>query len=136
MFKTILVPIDLSHREKGQPMIDVARNIGGEEAKIVLVSVIEDVPRFIAAQLPGGLLDKATERAADELKAMARAAGLKADCEVRSGGAHTGILEVAKARGVDLIVVGSHKPGLQDYLLGSTAARVVRHAKCAVLVAR
>jgi len=37
---------------------------------------------------------------------------------------------------VDLIIVGSHKPGLQDYLLGSTAARVVRHAMCSVLVGR
>ena len=36
----------------------------------------------------------------------------------------------------DCIVIGSHKPGLIDYLLGSTAARVVRHAPCAVHVLR
>ena len=40
------------------------------------------------------------------------------------------------AQGVDLIIVASHRPGLQDYFLGSTAAKVVRHAKCSVLVIR
>ncbi|THE47716.1 universal stress protein, partial [Citrobacter freundii] len=30
----------------------------------------------------------------------------------------------------------SHKPGFSTYLLGSTAAAVVRHAKCPVLVVR
>ncbi len=42
----------------------------------------------------------------------------------------------AVAHAVDCIVIGSHKPGLSDYLLGSTAARVVRHAPCAVHVYR
>jgi nucleotide-binding universal stress UspA family protein len=46
------------------------------------------------------------------------------------------ILETAKEIGADLIVIASHRPGLQDYFLGSTAARVVRHAECAVLVDR
>ena len=36
----------------------------------------------------------------------------------------------------ELIVIGSHRPEMQDYLLGPTAAKVVRHAKCSVLVVR
>lgn len=36
----------------------------------------------------------------------------------------------------ELIVIASHKPGFSTYLLGSTAAAVVRHAKCPVLVVR
>jgi len=43
---------------------------------------------------------------------------------------------VAQEKGVDLIIIASHRPGLQDYFLGSTAAKVVRHAKCSVLVIR
>ena len=35
-----------------------------------------------------------------------------------------------------MIVMASHDPVLSDYLLGSVAARVVRHAHCSVLVAR
>ena len=51
---------------------------------------------------------------------------------------HSGrsIVDVAKDIHADCIVIGSHKPGLIDYLLGSTAARVVRHAPCAVHVLR
>jgi nucleotide-binding universal stress UspA family protein len=37
---------------------------------------------------------------------------------------------------VDLVVVGSHRPTMKDYLLGTNAARVIRHARCSVLVPR
>jgi nucleotide-binding universal stress UspA family protein len=51
---------------------------------------------------------------------------------------HSGrtIVDTATSIKADCIVLGSHKPGLIDYLLGSTAARVVQHAPCAVHVAR
>jgi universal stress protein F len=32
--------------------------------------------------------------------------------------------------------VGSNRPAMKDYLLGTNASRVVRHARCSVLVAR
>ena len=46
------------------------------------------------------------------------------------------ILAVAEEVGADLIVVGSHRPAMKDYLLGTNASRIVRHANCSVLVAR
>lgn len=46
------------------------------------------------------------------------------------------IIDFAESNNVDCIVMGSHQPGLIDYFLGSTAAWVVRHAKCAVHVHR
>ena len=46
------------------------------------------------------------------------------------------ILAVAEEAEADLIVVGSHRPAMKDYLLGTNAARIVRHARCSVLVAR
>ena len=49
---------------------------------------------------------------------------------------YTEILAFAEEVGGDLIVVGSHRPAMKDYLLGTNAARVVRHARCSVLVAR
>jgi nucleotide-binding universal stress UspA family protein len=33
-------------------------------------------------------------------------------------------------------VIGSHRPSMAIYLIGSNAARIVRHAKCSVLVVR
>jgi len=46
------------------------------------------------------------------------------------------ILGVAEEAGAHLIVVGSHRPAMRDYLLGTNASRVVRHASSSVLVAR
>ena len=46
------------------------------------------------------------------------------------------ILGVAEEAEADLVVVGSHRPAMKDYLLGTNAARVVRHAHSSVLVAR
>ncbi len=46
------------------------------------------------------------------------------------------ILSAARKIEVDLIVMASHRPALEDYLLGPNAARVVRHADCSVLVVR
>jgi nucleotide-binding universal stress UspA family protein len=42
----------------------------------------------------------------------------------------------AQAHEVDLIVIGSHGYGGLDRVLGTTAARVVNHALCSVLVVR
>ncbi len=136
MFKTILVPIDLSHAEAGQVMINVAKMLGGEDAQIILITVVEDIPGFAVAVLPSGVIEESRERAQEALKEIAREAGVEASVEVRSGQAYRAILDAAEERNADLIVVASHRPGLQDFLLGSTAARVVRHATCTVFVLR
>jgi nucleotide-binding universal stress UspA family protein len=47
------------------------------------------------------------------------------------------ILDVAREVGADLIVIGSHgNTGIERVLLGSVSERVVREARCPVLVAR
>ncbi len=46
------------------------------------------------------------------------------------------ILAVAESIPADLVVVGAHQPAMKDYLLGTNASRVVRHARCSVLVTR
>lgn len=136
MYNTIIVPVEMSHAEKAQPMIAAARQLGGDQARIVLISVVEDVPTYVAAELPGGVIDKAKQAAKEKLEGIAREAGANTEIEVRSGQASTVILGVAREKRADAIVIASHRPGLADYLLGSTAARVVRHAPCSVLVLR
>ncbi len=56
--------------------------------------------------------------------------------EVIDGHSARSILDYAAGHHVDCIVMASHRPDFSDYLLGSTAARVVRHARCAVHVMR
>ena len=135
-YKTILVPVDLAFEDKAGPMIEQAGKLADKDTKLVFVNVVDSLPSYVAAHLPADAQDKARARAEESLRKIAKTAGLKADIELRSGAAPAGILEVAREREADLILVGSHKPGMQDYLLGSTAARVVRHARCSVLVLR
>jgi universal stress protein F len=136
MYKTILVPVDMSHLEKGKSMIDVARKQGDKDSQIILLHVIEEIPTWAAAEIPAGIMDKSRQTIHEELQEIASAASIKADVEIRSGHPYKTILDKAGEVEADLIIVASHKPGLQDYFLGSTAAKVVRHAKCSVLVVR
>ena len=68
---------------------------------------------------------------------MSLAAGVPGAGAVLVDG-HSGrtILDYAEAKSSDLIVIASHRPGMADMLIGSTAAQVVRHATCAVHVLR
>jgi nucleotide-binding universal stress UspA family protein len=136
VFKTIVVPVALSEVEKAQPMLYAARQLGGDDARIILMSVVEDIPTYVAAELPGGFLDRARQNAQSALSKIADEAGVQAEIVVRSGQASAGILGTAKEKNADAIIIASHQPGFSDYLLGSTAHRVVRHAKCSVLVLR
>src|SRR5437016_1215327 len=55
----------------------------------------------------------------------------------RIGRAGDEILGLARELGADLIYVGSHgKTGIERYVLGSISERIVREARCPVLVAR
>ncbi len=136
MYKKIEVPIDLSHVNSGMKAIKIARKLLDEGGKIVLVNVVEDIPTYIAAELPVNMLNDSKEQALSELRNAAKSVGIDADIEVRTGRAASAILDCAEENEVELIIVGSHRPGLADYFLGSTAARVVRHAQCPVFVDR
>jgi nucleotide-binding universal stress UspA family protein len=51
--------------------------------------------------------------------------------------AHKAIVETAKDKGCDLIVMGSHgRHGLAGLMLGSVATKVVTHAHVPVLIVR
>ena len=55
---------------------------------------------------------------------------------VANGTVYEEILSKASDIGAELVVMASHRPELQDYLLGPNAARVVRHAPVSVMVVR
>jgi universal stress protein F len=136
MFKTILVPIDIGHANESNSIINIAATNGIEGARIILLNVVEEIPKWAAVELPKGIQEKSFKTSQEELTKIASAASAKTEVDVRVGHPYHTILEVAEEKGAELIVIASHKPGLQDYLLGSTAAKVVRHANCSVLVVR
>ena len=136
MYKTILVPIDLADLDKGRATLDLAKKLGADGGTIRLLNVVEDIPSYAVAELPTGLVEKSVANARKMLDGVAEAATGPVEVEVRAGHANSAILAAAEDCGADLIIIGSHRPGLQDYLLGSTAGRVVRHSACSVLVVR
>jgi universal stress protein A len=80
------------------------------------------------------------EACVNKLRALAAALerpGLVLDVEAVEGTPTDRIIETAKLRLVDLIVMGTHgRTGLSHLLLGSVAERVVRSAPCPVLTVR
>lgn len=135
MYDNILLPIALDHEHDSSPAMAIAQLLLNEGGAITALHVIEQLPNYVTQQLPEGQL--ASSRAETEALLQAEAKGAdNVSTKVVTGHSGRTILDYAKANGNDCIVIASHRPGLQDYLLGSTAARVVRHAQCAVHVLR
>ena len=59
-----------------------------------------------------------------------------AEAVVLRGHPGRAVTDYAEEIGADCIVAGSHKPGLTDIFIGSTAARIMQHAKCSVHILR
>ncbi|WP_209424308.1 universal stress protein [Pararhodobacter sp. SW119] len=136
MYKNIIIAVDLSHGEAGKELIDRAKALIDDGGTVRLVHVLEDVPSYIAAELPRDLNDRRQAEAKVELGLLAKEVSGNVVSEVRTGAASSQIIQAAEDHGADLIMIASHRPGLSDYFIGSTAARVVRHAQCSVLIAR
>ncbi|AQZ50460.1 universal stress protein [Martelella mediterranea] len=136
MFTKIIVPVDISTLDKGADIFRKAASLLDEGGKIILLHVVEEVPSYLAIDMPADLIANATDEAQDKLVKLRDDTGIDAEIELRSGPPAREILACAKERGADLIIIASHRPDFSNYLLGSTADRVVRHAVCSVLVRR
>ncbi len=141
MYKRVLAATDLND-EMGwrKPMLVAAEHARKFGAELVLVSVLREIEAFVYAQtgpfaydvVMAGLKDKLAQRVreigADDLHPVLMV--------THGESIYAEILRVAEEVGADLIVIGSHRPAMKDYLLGTNAGRVVRHARCSVLVVR
>lgn len=137
MPKTIIVPVDLGHAERLPAMMSAAKALAEGDSSIILTNVVQEVPAYVSAELPAGINEQAANDALAELEKLGAEHGVARDnIEVRVGPAANAILEAAREKKADLIVIASHHPHFSDFLLGSTAARVVRHATCSVYVVR
>lgn len=136
MFKSLLIAVDLAHGARGKELLGKAAGLMDEGGSLHVVYVMDNPPGYVMVELPEGLMESKRKEAEDDLRAMVKAAGLKGKTEVRLGNPANGILAAAEENNTDVILIASHKPGLEDYFLGSTAGRVVRHAQCSVLVLR
>lgn len=141
--KTILFPTDFSNgaRAAMDHAISLAKDY---QAKLILLYVIQDIsiaewyiPSSISA---GELVEDMQKSAWQEMdKWIAEVSKQVKDVEkmVVRGVPFVEIIQTAKERNVDLIVIGTHgRTGIDHMLFGSTAEKVVRKAACPVLTVR
>jgi nucleotide-binding universal stress UspA family protein len=145
MYRNILVPIDSSDtaRRGLQEAIGLAR---GLRARLVILNVIDTTPLVVemAAATSETDMRDALRRDAQSLLASARLGAEREDVEsevvvgeIMGGRIAEAVIDEAKRRGCDLIVMGTHgRRGLSHLVLGSDAEAVVRLSDVPVLLVR
>lgn len=142
MYRNILLAVDLNHESSWKTALPAAMEMtrgGGGPLHLMAIA-----PEFGMA-LVGGYFPRDFEKGAlkhlfEELRKFAET-HVDKDIETRlhigHGTVATEIIRIAQEQEVDLIVMASHPPEeLRDFLVGSHAARVVRHSPISVLVVR
>lgn len=137
--KHILACVDFSEKSAAAlgEVSDYAKQHG---CKVTLIH-IADPQAFIPPQAvlePASQGDPHANRDALEQLRSQHLAGLDVDLAIVEDHAPArAICDYAAEHGVDLIIVGSHgRGGMERWLIGSVAERVVRHATCNVYVVR
>ena len=141
MYNNILLTVDLNEEASWKKALPTAVGLSKYSGAKLHVATI--VPDFGMAMVGGFFPDDFEKKARNEVEeklAVFCAEHVPSEIEVerivRNGTVYEVILKIAGEIGCDLIVMGSHRPELADYLLGPNAARVVRHANCSVMVVR
>ena len=140
MFHRIILAVDLAdptaHPKGLDQALELTTQSGGD---LRLVNVQPLLPATFMGYVPADFDEEQEKRAKEALDAMAAKLTLPKDrvtTAALGGGVYHELLRDATEWGADRIVVGSHRPGMSDYLLGSNAKTIVRHAQCSVLVVR
>jgi universal stress protein F len=135
MYHNILVPISFDAERDASGPLKLAQLLAAPNAKITLLHVVEHIPGYAISYMPADYLREARQAIQGKLEDMASTLP-NAEGVVIEGHSGRSILDWAESNKPDLIIIASHRPGMQDLLLGSTASQVVRHAGCAVHVVR
>lgn len=140
LYKVILAPIDFS--ECSNRALEYATHIAvRENAHLWLLHVFR-IPDYASTHYGWGAQDcrEAEQQIQENLQAVEKevlSRGIKAKAYFRVGHPFEEIVLMANDPAVDLVVIGSHGcSAIQRLLLGSTAGRVVEHARCPVLVVK
>lgn len=141
MFRKILLPIDVAEPEIAKEAIAAAVALAAAfDSQLRLVHVAS--PVVVAspmAVIPQAVYEELGVYEKSELERLAGAIGRPPptiSTAVRIGAVYPELLAEAEEWGADLIIVGAHKRSMATYLLGSSAAAIVRHAVCTVMVVR
>jgi nucleotide-binding universal stress UspA family protein len=141
MYDRLLLPTDGS-----DGMSKVAEHVGSiasqYDATIHVLSAVDTRNRFegptmgLGTKAWEGAEHERAERAVDDA-VSALPDDIAVERHIESGVPHAEILDYADAADIDLIVMGTHgRTGLDHYLIGSIAERIVRQSPVPVLTVR
>jgi nucleotide-binding universal stress UspA family protein len=140
MFEKILLAVDGSEHamRAAQKAAALARAMKSEELRVVVA--YDMIPVYLGEPNMQIAITNRKGEAEEILESAVKEIG-EVPCEIHTelieGDAATSIIEVAKTRNSDVIVMGSRGLGtLAGLLLGSTSQKVVSHAPCPVLIVR
>ncbi len=138
MYKSIVIAVALFNKgATSRTLIEKANKLIDQGGSITLVHVLDEVPTYLSAAVAREQLMAHRKAIREQLEALAsRVKAKNVDIDIRGGRPSENILASARDCNADLIMITSHKPGMSDYFIGSTAARVVRHSEISVLVTR
>jgi len=145
--KKILVPTDFSVYADNalKQAIDVAKQ---NKAKIYLFHVIDDgfqqcaIDYCLDEAIVQKVLKDSAKNAKEKLQQEAKKitdinSGIEIVYDVRRGIPYEEILKEQEEKGIDLIIIASHgKTGILKNLLGGVVDKVIKRAKCQVLLVR
>ena len=140
-YNNILIAIDLTAASLSENMLAVACRLARDhDAVMHAVTVVPDFGMsMVGAYFPDNFEKESGEKVEKSLRDFVeehRICLVETKIHVLHGRIYEEINEAAEKLKCDLIIVGAHHPDFGDYLLGSNAARVVRHAKTSVMVVR
>ncbi len=144
--RNILVPTDFS--EDSDRAFHVALDIAEEgRSRVFLLHVISNTVQLSLADysLDQSIVDRvlsesivySNEKLRETIASVPDSRNVKVIPDVRKGQPYEEILKEASERKIDLIVIASHgKTGLKKYFIGSVTEKVMKEAKCPVLLIR
>ena len=140
IFKKILVSIDLGDEASSEKVLKAGLELVSGDDILLVTCVVPDYGLSVVGSFfPEGHEEKAIKTASDAMHNFTKKhvpSHVKVQHIIAHGNIYEEIIETAEKVNADIIVIGSHRPKLKDYLLGPNAARVVRHADQSVLVVR
>ncbi len=140
-YKNIAIPINLEHDSSWRIALpDAIEYARAHNATLHLLTVVPhvDIPA-IAIHLPDDMDRHVRQEglaAIGEFIAQHIPDDIVAKAHVGQGKVHKEVLRLATSIKADLVVMASHRPDLEDYLISANAAYVMRHAACSVLIVR
>ena len=138
MFERIMIATDGSkHSERAAKWgIELAKCSGGTIITVYVADTgrLSHLPEDMALASIRDLLLREGEEATEQIEKMVNQAGLVCIKKVLEGNPGEELLRFSEEEGADLIVMGAcGRTGLDKFLLGSVAEKVVRAAKVPVL---